>query len=160
MAQTPLPQNTVTPLQTYASIFYTDNSQANIDLVMLAPATNAFGYTPGCILAQYTSGSLKGQFVNYVPSGANGQGTPKAILTDNYLTPLQSNGTGGTPVGIGGAMTEVCWGSATLFASPIYWTTPGGSDDLTTVLGIGAGLIPAVFWGGVITGTAPLVRLL
>lgn len=163
MARTPYPRNAVSGLQTYTpQIFATDNSQANIDKVTLAPATSAYGYNVGCILAQYTAGGSKGKFVNYDPAGSNGQNVPVAVLTDCYLTAEMANGTGDTPPGVGGGMIEVCWGNASLIAANLWWTEPNDGDDLTTVFGIASTKIPAVFWGGVTAGTEAnkIIRLL
>lgn len=49
----------------------------------LAPATDSVVYAPGVILAQYSSGTYSGYYVNYKASATAGQGTPVAILIDN-----------------------------------------------------------------------------
>ena len=144
----PIPQNSIGPLQSYIQVFYTDESTADIDQVILAPATNTYGYQPGCILAQYTGGGNIGKFVNYVPSASNGQGTPIAVLVDNYLLPEQyapsSSGGLGT---VGTGYAKICYGNARLIFSTLYWTTPTAGDAVTGIIGFGSNQMPGTIYG-------------
>ncbi len=144
----PLPQNSTGPLQSYIEVFYTDDSNADLDKVILAPATNTFGYQAGCILAQYTGGGNIGQFVNYVPSASNGQGTPVAVLVDNYLLPSQSAPSSSGGLGtVGTGYAKICYGNARLILSALYWTTPIAGDNVTGLIGFGSNQMAGTVYG-------------
>lgn len=53
---------------------------------LLAPSTGGIVYKTGLLLAQYTSGSYNGMFVNYDSvSGTNGQATFVGVLMDDLI---------------------------------------------------------------------------
>ncbi len=53
---------------------------------LLAPSTGGIVYQTGLLLAQYTSGSNAGKFVNYDSvSGANGQNVFVGVLMDDLI---------------------------------------------------------------------------
>jgi hypothetical protein len=123
------PQNKTQLQQTYTNLWATDPSLAYFIDVELAPSTNTDGYKPGCILAKYTSGDYKGQFVNYDANGADGQNTAVLILTDQYLTPdIQKGGTQGK------GLAQAVLGGATFYQDQIYFDKQDGTDDITAAI--------------------------
>jgi len=137
--------------QNYSEIIFAYSPNMRISLSTLAPATNSGGYLSGCIVAQYTAGSLIGKFVNYNPSGIDGQNVAVGIIADDYLD---------ATVTVNGGYANIVFGAAELYTQYLYWTTPGAGDNLTTIMGTGASQIPSEFIGGVLPGTLPqTVRL-
>lgn len=125
----PIAQNSVVQAQDFSQLWLSDFSVAFLTQVTLAPATNKAGYYPGCLLALYTDGQYKGNFVNYDPNGTNGQNTAVFVLVDEYLTPDMIMG--GT---IGKSTVQVCGGGAVFNANLVYFTAQGAGDNLATAI--------------------------
>ncbi len=73
-------------------IYGTNNlGQYTIGQFFLAPATVSTLYTPGLIMARYTSGDNVGMVVNWDgANGEDGQETPIGILVDQFVNPATS----------------------------------------------------------------------
>lgn len=125
----PKPHNQTQNQQTYSNLWATDPSLAYYIEVELAPSTNADGYKPGCILAQYSAGEHIGKFVNYDPNGKDGQNVALAILTDQYLTPdIEKLGTQGQ------SLVQAVIAGATFYQDQMYFNKQDGSDSIVLAI--------------------------
>lgn len=69
-------------VQSYSAIFVGDAPKFNVK-GKFATSTGSYVYTSGSIVAQYTSGSNAGLYVNYNSGGSNGQAVPVGIIWDD-----------------------------------------------------------------------------
>lgn len=97
--------------------------------------TGTNGYVKGLAMAQFTSGANAGKYVNWVASGANGQGTCVGFLCDDRI-PYYEYGSTTLPFrtpGVNDRFT-IAFGQSQLFLAALSATGTGGAADVLAAL--------------------------
>lgn len=114
---------------------------ANIVLIQVQLAaytggvTGTNGYVKGLAMAQFTGGANSGKYVNWVASGANGQGTCIGFLADDRI-PYYEYGSTTLPFRTPSANDRftLVFGQAQMFLSALSATGTGGAADVAAAL--------------------------